>query len=184
MRKLRLIIFGGLAACLLAQGPMGPGPRQGPFQPRTDEVKAYLGLTDAQVQALQDLRKQERDAIQPIFQQVHDKQLSLREQLRNGSTDAAALGTLLLDIENLQKQVTQVRASFHDKAVNSLTDVQKNKLSALEEAMKLEPVNREAMALNLLAPPQNRNGGPGFGPQGPAGPGAFGRMRRGPGPRP
>jgi Spy/CpxP family protein refolding chaperone len=166
----RIILLTALAVA--AWGQMGPG---GP--PPIEELKTYLGLTDTQIQALQQLRRQEMEALQPVHQQMQEKQRTLREQIQAGSTDAAGLGRLLLEIEALRKSVGEIHKKFHEQAVNSLSADQKTKLNALAEAGKLQPTIGQATALGLLEPPQGPGAGPGFGMGfGPRGPG------RGPGP--
>ena len=156
-----MIVFAGVT---FAQPPRGPG-QPGQQQPRVDEVKAYLGLTDSQIQGLEQLRRTEMDSLQQSRQDIAQKQQALQQQIRNGSTDAAALGRMLLDIENLRKQITQKQGSFHDQAVAILTAAQKTKLKTLEDAQKLGPEIHEATALNLLVPQEGANGGPGPGPR-------------------
>jgi hypothetical protein len=71
---------------------------QAPAPPPLDALKNYLNLQDSQIQALQQLRQQEMQAIAGRWSPSwRAKQQSLREQLDRGSTDAAALGKLLLD---------------------------------------------------------------------------------------
>ena len=179
---LRIIALLAWAVAGFAQGPAGPGFPLGPPQPGTDLVKAFLTLTDSQIQGLQQLRTQTGDALQSIHQEIQQKQTTLQEQLSKGSTDAAALGKLLLDIEALRKRVTQTEETLHNQALGTLTAAQKAKLTALEDAVKLQPVIGQAAGLQLLTPPQLPMGGP--GPRGPAGraPQRFGPG--GAGPRP
>jgi len=133
-----------VAGMLMAQLPVPPG---------VDALKNYLNLQDAQIQALQQLRQQEIQATQALFAELVGKQQSLREQLDRGSTDAAALGKLLLEIEAVRKRLVQSHETFRSQALGLLTVEQKTKLAALEEARKLEPAIRQAEALGLLNPP-------------------------------
>lgn len=186
---LRIIALLAWAVAGFAQGPAGPGFPLGPPQPGTDLVKAFLTLTDSQIQGLQQLRTQTGDALQSIHQEIQQKQTTLQEQLSKGSTDAAALGKLLLDIEALRKRVTQTEETLHNQALGTLTAAQKAKLMTLEDAVKLQPVIGQAAGLQLLTPPQLPMGGPGVGPfgTGPRGPAGRAPRRFGPGgagPRP
>ncbi|MBI3473940.1 MAG: periplasmic heavy metal sensor [Candidatus Solibacter usitatus] len=180
--RLPLVILTGFAASLLAQGP---GVRQGPFQPATDQVKAYLNLTDAQIQSLQSIRRQEAQELQSIRQDMVTAQQALADLLQKGATDANAVGKLVLDAANLRKQIDQKRSSFQDQALNVLDATQKTKLKGLEEAQKLEPAMRGAQVLGLLAAPQMPpDSGPAglrpgmFGFPGPGGMGGPGGMVR------
>lgn len=171
------------AAALLAQGPPMPpdpsGPTGPPLPPSHDQLKQALGLSDDQVTQLVDLRKQEREALRPVFAQMRDKRKAVQDAMQAGGTDAAALGNLLIEMQNLRKQVRDSNLQYRDKALGVLNADQKAKLKALEEAEKLAPAIRQGVGLNLLAPPE-RPEGMGFGEGGPGGPG-FGRPPMGAG---
>jgi len=62
-------------------------------RPSADELKAYLGLTDSQVQALQQIRQQQAEATRAVRQEMQQKQRTLHEQLQAGSTNATALAS-------------------------------------------------------------------------------------------
>ena len=132
----------------------GPGDLP---SPPVSEVKTYLSLSDSQIQALQQLRKQQADGNSPIFDQMHQKQQALQDALSK-SKDAAVIGQAMLDIEGLRKQIQDNDKRFHDLAVNSLTADQKTKLAKLEEAAKLDPAIQQATGLNLLTPPAGPSG--------------------------
>ena len=171
------------AAAALAQTGTGQQPAAG-----TAEVKTYLGLSDSQITSLQAIQKQAQAAIQNLQTQAQQKQTELNALLTKGTTDAAAVGKLLIDITTLHKQVETALSPYRDqaKAVLTTTD-QKNKLKTLDDASKLQTEIREAVGLLLIAPPAAANagfggaGGPG-GPRGQRGPGGPGPMRFGPPP--
>ena len=174
------------AGCALAQPGSAP---QG--EPRTPaELKAYLGLTDSQVTSLVQLRQTEMQQLQPLHQQVAAKHQAVAEALQKGGATAQQLGQLLLDADALVKQIQQKEAAFRDQAVALLNADQKKKLTALDEARKLQPAIGQAVGLNLLAPPEGVRGpgpggpgpmgGPGMGPAG-MGPGMGMGMGNGPG---
>jgi hypothetical protein len=128
------------------------------------------------VQALEQIRRQEAEALRATYEEMRQKHRTLAEQLQGGSTDAAALGRLLLDIQNLRKVIEDTQKKFQAQALNQLTADQKTKLKGLEDAAKLREAIVQATGLNLLLPPAPV---PGAGPVGPG-------MRlgpMGPGPR-
>lgn len=170
---IRILSMLAVAASLFAQG--GPGGFSAPQPPKPDAVKAYLGLTDAQIQALQQLRQTKGQAVQSLHEQVMQKERALHDQIQSGSTDAAALGRLLVDIQSLRKQIGQEESNFHDQAVNSLNATQKAKLKTLEDAVKGGTIP-QATALMLLNPADlGAFDGPGPGRRpGPFGPGGMG----------
>lgn len=149
-----------------APGPQfaGPGPEEpGPQGPRFEELKSALGLTDAQIEQLLQLQQDKRQASRPLFEQIGDKQRALGEALHAGSTDAAALGRFLIDIESLRRQTQTLAETFRTQALALLDSAQRAKLAALEEAAKLQPAIHQAAALDLLA---GGGQGPGPGPRG------------------
>lgn len=140
-----------------------------PPQPGIPQLKAYLTLTDAQVQALQTIQSQLRTSTSAIRQQIADKQTALSTNLAAGGASAAALGQLMLDIQALQKQISDAQAAAQPQAVAVLTPAQQTLLQALVAAAKLQPDIREAEMIGLIAPAPGA-GGPG-GPAGRGGPG-------------
>lgn len=158
-----------LAAALFAQGP-GPGGHRGfgahgMDAPETDKVQSYLGLTDAQIQSLQQLRQSERAALKPIMQQIEPLRQSMHSQMQASGADAAAVGKLMLSIQTLEQQAAPIRSSFQQQALAVLTADQKTKLAALENAANLMPAVHEATGLNLLTPPKGSFGPGGPGPE-------------------
>jgi Spy/CpxP family protein refolding chaperone len=153
------------AMTLVAQGPFGSPPGG---QQRTSAVKDYLGLSDDQMTQLANLRTAERQANQTLFEQLRARQTSLRGLLDSGSTDAAAIGKLQIEIETLRKQLDQNRSRFDEQAKAVLTATQQAKLKTLEDATALQPAIAGAGALGLLerrAPAGGMMGrGAGLGP--------------------
>ena len=110
----------------------------------------YLGLSDAQMQALQDVQKNRNAANQAIYKQMGDKQTAINSLIASGSNDALQVGQLTLDINNLRKQLLTSGAPFRDQALAVLTPDQKNKLTGLTNALQLQPAAYQAINLNLI----------------------------------
>ena len=163
MTKRIIMLTAALAAGLLAQAPPPGGPRHH-MQPH-EAIKAHLNLTDSQVQALQQIQDQQRAAIGPMMQQIGQKHAALNDLLQKGGADPAAVGKLMIEIDALQKSISQKQVSFSDQARNTLTADQKTKLKGLEDMRKAMPAMSDAMALSLMAPdgPMHGPGGPPFG---------------------
>jgi Spy/CpxP family protein refolding chaperone len=165
--KTGIVIVLATAASLMAQRP---GP---PREPSIDVLKAYLNMTDSQVQGLQQIQQQERQANHATMQTIRQNQANLDSMMQKGSADAAAAGKLLVDIQNLQASMAKTHDSFSAQAANSLTVDQKAKLKTLQDALALMPAIHEASAMGLLVQPA---GGPASatrfhgGPGGPGGP--------------
>jgi Spy/CpxP family protein refolding chaperone len=158
-----------LLSAALAQGPMGQrGPRQfgapgaTPPAPQFDELKAYLNLTDSQIQSIQQAQQKAMESQRTVFEQIRTKHQALRDLLDKGTSDAAAVGKAMLEIHALQKQAQQARTTTGAQLVGFLTTEQKTKLAALEQAARLQPAIHQAIMLGLLAPAEPPAGG--FGP--------------------
>ena len=136
-------------------------------QPGFRGGKSQFSLTDSQRQNISNLRDQRRQSREASMQELRTKERSLREQLKAGSTDAASLGRLLIDIEASRKRVDASRQSFREQLVSTLTADQKGRLKVLEDARSLAPAIHEAERLGLLpvdGPPSNRGPRPGSRP--------------------
>ena len=170
-----------LAAGLSAQSGEGRGPGrhragEGPAvagAARTVDVAALkqtLGLTDDQIDKLRQLQKANREALAPLAKQMADKQRTLHQAMREGTSGQTG-STQLAEIETLRKQLATARAANRTQTVGLLNAAQKQKLQALQDAAKLMPSVREAAMLDLLEPPAGAGGA--------GGPGGPGMMMRG-----
>ena len=157
--KIAIVAMTLLAVSAWAQPTASP-------QPGITQLKAYLTLTDAQVQALQTIQSQLRTSTSALRQQIADKQTALSTNLAAGGASAAALGQLLLDVQALQKQISDAQAAAQPQAGAVLTPPQQTLLQALLAAAKLQPDIREAEMIGLIAPAA---GGGAGGPAGRAG---------------
>jgi hypothetical protein len=139
-------VAGTIVLCAQIITPLPPIPA-----PNSALIQ-YLGLTDAQLQALQDNQKNQNAASQGIYKQISDKQTSINNLIASGSNDALQIGQLTLDIGNLRKQLLTVGAPFREPALAVLTPDQKNKLPALTAALQLQSAGYQATSLNLIDP--------------------------------
>ena len=92
------------AAALVAQGPP-------PVDAPADALKSAVGLTDAQVDQLKQLRKSEFEALKPVFEQFQAQIKQIREKYQ-----AQALGVLTPDqkaklakLDEAEKQLQAIR---------------------------------------------------------------------------
>ena len=138
------IIAGTTLLCAQIVTPLPPIPA-----PNT-ALMQYLGLSDGQMQALQDVQKNRNAANQAIYKQMGDKQTAINSLIASGSNDALQVGQLTLDINNLRKQLLTSGAPFRDQALAVLTPDQKNKLTGLTNALQLQPAAYQAINLNLI----------------------------------
>lgn len=167
--KLKWLATLTLATTLaFAQGPGAP-----PTPPSPEALKTALGLTDAQVTALDQLQQSKRTQIEPLMQQMMTQRTALRDAMQKATPDAAAIAAILVQIQALQKQIQAVDASFVTQSVATLSADQKTKLTTLQNAQKVMDAVHQAEMLNLLTRPEGGPGEPGaLG--GPGGPGLLG----------
>lgn len=177
MRLTTLLVTGALAVSTLAAQPGPRGERQ--RGPQFDQIKSYLGLSEEQIQQFQTLRQSFRESVRTMMEDTRAKRQQLRDEMARESPSPAIVGDLTVQLQQVRKQVREKHKEFGEQARNLLTEEQKAKLVALDEAKALLPAIRQAQGLQLLE--GNDPDGPGFG-MGPGvghGPG-FGI---GPGPR-
>ena len=144
---------------------MGPGMNgPGAFaQANFDAVKTALGLTDAQLTQLRQLRQQEFEANGTIREQMADRQRALQTAMERATPNAGEIGGIMVDILNLRKQIQTAADRYRTQALALLTAEQKTKLKGLEDAAKLQPAIMQAGALNLLDLSELMPAGMGFG---------------------
>lgn len=155
---LAVVAVAGLAAQAAiggrgGRGPQGP-PHGGPGGgPGGFPFERALQLTDEQREAVQSLREKEREAVRPILEQMRPLHEKLRQALESGSTDATAIGQIVLDTHGLQQQAQEHHKSFREQLVALLTPEQQEKLQTIESLMGRGDGRGPG-----------RPGGPGFGP--------------------
>jgi Spy/CpxP family protein refolding chaperone len=156
MRKL-LLILAATAMLLPAQLPQrSDGASIMIYPPPVsyfDDLKQYLGLSDAQLEQLRQILADRDRATQAIYQQISAKQMELHNLMESGSNDALRIGTLTLEIRNLQKQIGSPQDSFRQRALAVLTPEQRTKLAGLDQVLKLSPAASQGVMLLLLEPP-------------------------------
>lgn len=154
---------GGMGTGMQGPGMQGPGVRigmgGGMFAPNAnlEALKTYLGLSDAQVQALLDLRKGNATKLQALMVDAAGKGAALKKLLDSGA-DARTVGEAVLALNAVRKQIEALGDEQHAAALTVLTASQLDKLKALEEAQKLQPAIREAMMLGLIDPAEMMGG--------------------------
>ena len=147
--------------------------------PAVTQLKTFLSLTDAQVQSIQTIDGNLRASTLTLRQQIAAKRKDLNTAISSGSANATTLGQLQLDIQALEKQVTDAEAAVQPQMVALLTPAQQALLQKLVDAQKVQAAVREAEMIGLLSPAGGR--GPGMGMGGGMGMG-MGRGMGGPGP--
>lgn len=89
-------------------------------------------------------------------------QSEIRDETAKSPLDPAALGIRYAEIETICRNVRDEGVSVQTRNLTLLTDAQKVKLKALDDAYKLLPVINEAQNAGLLSPPAPYAGVPGL----------------------
>ena len=132
-------------AVLLAQDPSA--------NPQPPDLKAFLNLSDAQIQGLVQLQQQKGQALTPLVQQATQTQQKLQQILAASNPDPSTVGQLVIAMASLGQQFQQIVGSFRQQASNSLQPDQKTKLPPLQLALELHPAALQAVSLGLLNAP-------------------------------
>jgi hypothetical protein len=122
-------------------------------QPVYAQLKAFLDLTDAQVQSLVQIQSNHSAAQQAIYKQINDKQTQLNQSAPPSTSDALTAGQLEIDINNLRKQLQLPNSSYRASALAILTPDQTAKLADLVRALQLQQPAWQAITLDLIDPP-------------------------------
>jgi len=116
-------------------------------------LKAFLNLSDSQIQDLVQLQQQKGQALQPVVQQTAQSQQKLQQILAGPNPDPATVGQLVIAIASLRQQVQQIAGSFQQQASNLLQFDQRTKLPPLQLALELQLAALQAVSLGLLNAP-------------------------------
>lgn len=161
-------LFAALAftGILLAQGPgMGQGPVPAAGAPAAAAaLKEFLGLTDAQVQQLIDLRRTLPDVMRPFNEQLRTAQQALRAEMDKTNPDPAVVGRLMVESKRIRERMEAAREKLDDQAKALLTPEQRTKLAQLVAAQRLAPAIRQGERLGLLDGSSDARPGGGAGP--------------------
>lgn len=152
---MRLLFLTAVSFLTIVAAPAQIGILPAPIAPKPvyAQLKAYLNLTDTQVQNLLGIQASRNTAQQAIYQQINQKQTQLNLLLSQGTADALTVGQLEIDINNLRKQLPLPNSSFRTQALAVLTPDQTAKLPALVSALQLQATAYQAITLDLIDAP-------------------------------
>jgi Spy/CpxP family protein refolding chaperone len=139
----------------MAQGPGAMAQRQrARAAVNADALKQYLNLTDSQVEQLRTARKDLAQANKPVLDQIREKAQALRQEMKSDKPDSTKVGQLTVELKALREQIRTSRDGLGAKTRAILSPEQQAKLKNLEEAQKLAPAIRQAVALGLIDAPE------------------------------
>lgn len=115
----------------VATGLMAQRGRGGRGRDALESVKNALGLTDAQVSAIQSLLQSERDRLQGVQSNIRQKRQTLDSLLSAASPSAIDVGNAAIAVHAAEEQLEAERTSFINQVKQQLTGEQQQKLDSL-----------------------------------------------------
>lgn len=97
-------------------------------QRSSQRFQQEIGLSDAQMQAIRDIRARQHDQARQIFKSLSQANKDLR-QLTLGGAEGPAIQAKMAEISQLQQQALQLRVDALKEIAPQLTDEQKQKLA-------------------------------------------------------
>jgi predicted DNA-binding protein (UPF0251 family) len=139
-----------ILSLVAAAAALGQSPR--PIALFPPELKAYLGLTDAQTEAISRANSDYVEYGAQKSARMIQVQQEIAAETAKEVLDPGALGVRYAELEAIRRDLADQLQRTREKATAQLTEAQKTKLRTLDEARKLQGVIREAECTNLLAP--------------------------------
>lgn len=114
------------------------------------QVQQYLQLTDGQLQAILANNGEYNQLATTRQVRISQLQAELATETARETLDPMALGSRYAEIETICRDLKSEAGAYQQKNTAILTDPQKAKLQALQEAIKLAPVISGAQSGNLI----------------------------------
>jgi hypothetical protein len=137
---------------LLALSLVSAAFAQRPVQLFPPELRAFLSLSDAQVQAISRTNSDYAEYSVQKSIRMAQVQREIDDETRKDVLDPGALGVRYAELEAIRRDLDDQLQRTREKIAAQLTDPQKARLKTLDDARKLQPVIRDAECANLLAP--------------------------------
>jgi Spy/CpxP family protein refolding chaperone len=104
------------------------------FDERADRIDALLDLTDDQRAAFDRKRAEAFEDARPKVERMRSVGEELRELLDSGTTDAAQVGSRVIEMHRLKAELKATRETVESELVEILTEEQRFAFEALKEA--------------------------------------------------
>ena len=118
-----------MSSAVFAHPGFGPGRLGMMKAPLLEELQ----LTGDQKARVETIFAAGRETIQPLYQQLREKQTALREAARTEPFDEALVRSQAQELANLQAQMMVARAQLMNQVLSILTDEQKARLKELRD---------------------------------------------------
>lgn len=97
-------------------------------------IAAVLELSDEQVQSFTGILRARNEVIQPLAQQVQEREAALGRALGSSAPDPAAVGQLLIEIRRIEQQVATASGDANERFEQLLSDEQRQRLQFIRQA--------------------------------------------------
>ncbi len=145
MRNLLLVLIATASAW--GQGPIVLRP----FPSFLAQIREYLVLTEAQFNRIQQQNTDFSRWSLGQSQRMSEVQREISVETARQPLDPVALGLRYAEVETIRRVIAERGAKLIPENIAVLTDLQKMKLKALEEAMRLaETAGSEARSIRLV----------------------------------
>ena len=124
-----------------------------------EALKTYLGLSDTQVASLRQARTDAVEQAKPNLKDGAQKARDLRAEMNKANPDPNTVGRLMTEMKQMREQGRSAQTQVREKSLAVLSEPQKAKLKALDEAAALQDTVREARMSGLLSGAEPAEGG-------------------------
>ncbi|MFQ5737535.1 MAG: Spy/CpxP family protein refolding chaperone [Acidobacteriota bacterium] len=146
MKKLRLSVVVAVAALMgtaaLPQEDQLPGPVR--------VLQHFLQLTDEQVSQFLDLRGALEEQVTPLRESIRAAEEALSQELESDSPSVESVGSLVIQIRGLRRQVGEARHDMVEGFQQILTEDQARRLAAARRAAHLRRLLPALQSLGLV----------------------------------
>jgi hypothetical protein len=112
----------------------------------------YLTVSSDQADAITRLNSNNQQSTTDRQQNISQLQAQITHETAKDTLDPMALGTLYAQVESIKREITKDMATLRNNARAVLTDMQRGKLTSLDDARKLQLLICQAGSENLLVP--------------------------------
>ena len=130
-----------------------------------EALQQTLGLTEVQIEQLRDNNRSMVEEVRPLARQLARKQRDLRRETRSETPNETIIGTITLEISEINGAIDAIRARYQASARTILNPFQLEALKPIESAAARVYQVRQAAQFNLVMLPERDE------PDDPQGPG-------------
>lgn len=154
---LRLALLSLAALTVSAQGiPPGIPNISGP--PVSPTLERYLELTQAQVTQINRLNNEFRQFQAEKLIRTSQVQRELGVEMRRETLDPMAIGLRYVELEAIRREMESEQRRTREAIQETFTPAQRNRLAALQEALRQWGLACEAVQHNLMPQPEGVTG--------------------------